>query len=701
MARRRCAIDGARESDARALHVVVQSGAVTPEQAQARYDQLVADVARHDDLYHRLDAPEISDEAYDALFRELVALETRFPAMARPDSPTRKVGAKPLLQESVLFAPVKHSAPLLSLDNVFDDVELGAWYARVEKGLGRAPTLVCEPKIDGLSIAIVYADGKYVRAATRGDGDVGEDVTANVATIASLPKTLGRIGNAEPPAWLEIRGEVFLGKTDFAHMNARLRAEGKVTYANARNAAAGSLRQKDASITRERKLSVYFHGLVRAEGFAATEYVAAMRAYADLGLPVHPRLRRVDHLDDARAYIAELREARVGLDHDIDGVVLKVDDFAAQAELGATSKAPRWAVAYKLPSERATTRLNDIMVSIGKSGAATPYAMLEPVFVGGVTISMATLHNEDEVRRKDLRVGDKVVVQRAGDVIPEVVEPVVDERKGDEKPFVMPEVCPVCGGPLPRVAGEAVRRCVNVDCPAQAWGRLVHFASRSAMDIGGLGEETCRALLSLGLAKDPGDLFHLTETDLAKLPGFKAKSVKNLVKALDAARTKPIDRLLFGLAIRHLGEVAATRLADHFGSVDKIAAASVEELAAVEGLGLVIAKSVHEAMRTPLLVRVLEKLRSGGVQVAEERAPLSGHLSGQTFVITGTLSTMTREAAIERLKLSGATVTNSVSKKTSFLVVGKDPSSKLDKAKKAGVPLLDEAAFSDKLERKA
>lgn len=673
------------------------------EDDKRRYDHLVAEVARHDRLYHQLDAPEISDEAYDALFRELKDLEAKHPGMVRADSPTKRVGAAPLVAgaaAAALFAPVKHSAPLLSLDNVFDDVELGAWYARVEKGLGRAPAIVCEPKIDGLSIAIVFDRGKYLRAATRGDGDVGEDVTPNVATIASLPKKL-TTGATPPPTHLEIRGEVFLGKTDFAHMNARLRAEGKVTYANARNAAAGSLRQKDASVTKERKLSVYFHGLVRADGFPPTTYADAMRAYAELGLPVHPLLRRVDTLEEARAYIAELKEKRAGLDHEIDGVVLKVDDLAAQDELGSTSKAPRWAIAYKLPSEKATTRLKDIIVKIGKSGAATPNAVLEPVFVGGVTISTATLHNEDEVQRKDLRIGDTVVVQRAGDVIPEVVEALVEERTGDEKPFVMPDACPVCGGALVRVEEEAVRRCTNVDCPAQAWGRLVHFASRSAMDIGGLGEETCRALLSLGLAKDPGDLFHLSADDIKKLPGFKDKSVKNLVKALDTARNKPIDRLLFGLSIRHLGEVAATRLADHFGSVDKIAAASVDELAAVDGLGLVIAKSVHEAMRTPYLVRVLERLRAGGVQVAEERAPMSGHLSGQSFVITGTLSTMTREAAVERLKRAGATVTNSVSKKTSFLVVGKDPSSKLEKAKKAGVPLLDEAAFSDKLERKA
>ncbi|MFO0612055.1 MAG: NAD-dependent DNA ligase LigA [Polyangiaceae bacterium] len=672
---------------------------MTPNEARARYDKLREEVARHDRLYHQLDAPEISDEAYDALFRELKDLEKRFPDLARVDSPTKKVGAAIPTGAAALFAPVQHSAELLSLDNVFDDVELSAWYDRLKKGLGRAPALVCEPKIDGLSIAIAYEEGRYARAATRGDGTTGEDVTANVATIASLPRRLG--GTASAPRYLEIRGEVFLAKTDFAQMNARLRAEGKVTYANARNAAAGSLRQKDPSITKERKLSIYFHGLVRADGFDPTTYSAAMKTYEALGLPVHPLLRRVETLDEARAYITELRDARVTLDHEIDGVVLKVDDFASQDELGATSKAPRWAVAYKLPSERATTRLKDIMVSIGKSGAATPYAILEPVFVGGVTIGMATLHNEDEVKRKDLRIGDKVVVQRAGDVIPEVVEPVVEERTGEEKPFVMPDACPVCGGPLPRIEDEAVRRCANVDCSAQAWGRLVHFASRSAMDIGGLGEETCRALLSLGLAKDPGDLFHLTDADLAKIPGFKDKSVKKLRKALEDAKSKPIDRLLFGLSIRHLGEVAASRLADHFGSVDKIAEASVEELAAVEGLGLVIAKSVHEAMRTPLYVSVLEKLRAGGVQVAEERAPVSGHLSGMTFVITGTLQGMTREAAIERLRKLGATVTNSVSKKTSFLVVGKDPSSKLDKAKKAGVALLDEAAFADKLSGKA
>ena len=418
---------------------------------------------------------------------------------------------------------------------MFDDASLVAWYDRVQKGLGRAPALVCEPKIDGLSIAIVYEGGAYVRAATRGDGAVGEDVTANVATLKGLPKKL-----EGAPAWLEVRGEVFLPKKEFAELNARLDEEGRDTFANPRNAAAGALRQKDPRVTAARPLALYLHGLVRVAGASFRAYSEALAFVERLGLPTHPRARRVESLDEVRAFVESIREERHALDHEIDGVVIKVDDLAAQSELGATSKAPRWAVAYKLPPEQRRTRLRDIQVSIGRTGAATPFAVLEPVYVGGVTVGMATLHNEHEIARKDLKIGDLVIVQRAGDVIPEVVGPVVEERTGDERAFVMPEACPSCGAPLERREGEAVRRCESATCPAQAWGRIVHFASRGAMDVEHLGEVTAKAMLELGLLADVGDVFHLTREAVATVPGFKDKSVTNLLAAVDAARSRPL-----------------------------------------------------------------------------------------------------------------------------------------------------------------
>jgi DNA ligase (NAD+) len=655
------------------------------DRAFERAKVLRAEIAHHDRLYHELDAPEISDVEYDKLFRELKGLEAKYPDLVTPDSPTQKVGGAP----RELFAPVRHSAPLLSLDNEFDAEGLAAWYDRVKRGLGRDTSLVCEPKIDGLSVALTFERGRFVRGATRGDGDVGEDVTANVAAIESLPKKLP----ATAPSYLEIRGEVFLFTKDFRALNEELLARGKPAYDNARNTAAGALRQKDPKITKERRLAIYLHGVVKIEGKRFNRYSEAMTYFGSLGLPVHPLHKACPTLADASAFIADIAERRHSLDHEIDGVVVKVDDIAAQNELGTTSKAPRWAVAYKLPSEQATTKLKDIMVSIGKSGAATPFAVLEPVRVGGVTVGLATLHNEDDLKRKDVRVGDTVIVQRAGDVIPEVVGPVLEKRTGEEKAFVMPETCPVCQAKLTRIEGEVVWRCGNIECPAQAWGRLVHFASRNAMDIGGLGEQTARSLLDLDLVTDPGDVFHLTRDDIAKLPGFKDKAITKLMKSIESAKDRSIDRLLFGLSIRHLGEVAAKRLADHFGSIDAIEQAGVEELANVSGLGDTIAKSVYEAMRRPMNTTVIDKLRKAGVKMTEVRVVKSGHLSGKTFVITGTLESMSREGAAEKIEALGGTVTNSVSKKTSYLVVGTEPGSKLEKAKKAGVQILDEAGF--------
>jgi DNA ligase (NAD+) len=660
------------------------------ERSLVRAEALRTELRYHDHLYHALDAPEISDADYDALLRELKSIESAYPDLVTPDSPTQKVGSKP----SELFAPIEHSSPLLSLDNAFDDASLDAWYDRVVRALGSSPALTCEPKIDGLSVAVVYERGKLKRGATRGDGRVGEDVTANVVTLASLPK---KLTSKSPPSWLEIRGEVFLYKRDFNDLNDKQRSEGKAPYANPRNLAAGALRQKDPEVTRARPLTIYLHGLVRIDGERFRSYSDAMKACSDWGLPIHPLSRTVPTLEDAKMFIKDIAEKRSSLDHEIDGVVIKVNDVAAQEELGSTAKAPRWAIAYKLPPEQAMTTLRDIQISIGRTGQATPFAVLEPVRVGGVTVSMATLHNEHEVARKGFMIGDTVIVQRAGDVIPEVVAPVVAKRDGSERPFVMPDVCPVCAAPLTSKEGEASRRCENVACAAQVWGRIVHFASRHAMDIEGMGEQTAQTLIDLNLVKDPGDIFTLNADKLARMPQFKDKSIKNLLVSIEKARSRPLDRVVIALGVRHVGVTAAKKLADHFKSLDAIASASLAELSDVEGLGPIIAKSIVETMQSESMRDLIAKLEAGGVRTDIVEARGTGHLQGKSFVITGTLEAMSREDAAKRIEALGGKVVGSVSAKTTFLVVGSEPGSKLEKAKKLGIAILDEAAFLNAL----
>jgi DNA ligase (NAD+) len=654
--------------------------------ARKRVDELRAQLSHHDYRYYVLDAPEVSDAEYDVLLRELKDLEQKHPELLTPDSPTQRVGGQP----SALFAPARHSSRLLSLDNAFDDDELSAWADRVRKGLGREPSFVCEPKIDGVSIAVTYERGVLTRGATRGDGDVGEDVTPNVRTIRAVP---ARLRTDAPPAWLEVRGEVFLRKVDFERINEELGAAGKPLFANPRNSTAGMLRQKDPKVTASRPLSIFFHGLVRIDGKALGSYSEALAYLRELGLRTHPESRVCASMDDVRAYVAEMAQRRHALEHEIDGAVIKVDRIGDQNELGATSKFPRWAIAYKFPAEEQTTKLNDIQVSVGRTGAVTPFAVLQPVRVGGVTISMATLHNADEVARKGVLIGDTVVVRRAGEVIPEVVAPIPSLRTGEERAFVMPSRCPVCDGELVRPDGEAVTRCVNLYCPAQVLGRVVHFASRGAMDIEHLGDRTAAELLDRKLIDDPGDVFFLTAEQLGQLPGYKDKSIANLLAAIAAARDRPIDRLLYGFGIRHVGSSAARALADAFGNVDRIAAASVEELSNAEGVGAVIAGAVREFFDRADSRALLEKLRRAGVRLEERREKTSGPLTGKTFVITGTLAAMSREQAKARLEALGGKVTNSLSGATSYLVVGDSPGSKLEKATKLGVATLDEAAF--------
>jgi DNA ligase (NAD+) len=655
--------------------------------AKTRAEELRAQIEHHNFRYYVMAAPEVADAQYDALVRELQRIEAEHPELITPDSPTQRVGES----VSALFTPVAHSNRLLSLDNAFDAAELEAWYARVVKGLGREPTFVCEPKIDGVSIAVTYERGRYVRGATRGDGAVGEDVTVNVQTIRAVPR---RLRTEHPPDWLEVRGEVFLRLDDFDKLNLELGQAGKALFSNPRNATAGMLRQKDPSVTASRPLSIYFHGLVRIDGKELRSYSETLRYLQEVGLRVHPEMRAYTTLDEVKKYVASMEERRHALEHEIDGAVVKVDSYADQNELGSTSKFPRWAIAYKFPAEEQTTRLNDIKVNVGRTGAVTPFAVLEPVRVGGVTVSMATLHNADEVERKGVLIGDMVVVRRAGEVIPEVVAPIPSLRTGQERKFVMPTECPVCKAPISRPEGEAVARCVNLECPAQALGRIVHFGGRGAMDITHLGERTAAELLDRDLIADVGDIYFLTADDIAKLPLFKDKSITNLIEAINASRDRPIDRLLYGFGIRHVGASAARLLADHFGSIDAIIKASTEELAAVDGVGEVIARAVREFFDRPGTSDIVEKLRRAGVRFEERRSKASGPLVGKTFVITGTLDKYSRDEAKDRIEALGGKVTSGLSKKTDYLVVGESPGSKFEKAGKLGVKTLDEAAFT-------
>lgn len=661
-----------------------------------RAEKLRELIAYHSWRYYVLDDPEISDDAYDALVRELERIEREHPELVTPDSPTQRVGAPPSEQ----FAPVRHSQRMYSLDNAMDEGELLAWLERTARDLGRPVRYVCELKIDGSSIALTYESGVLVRAATRGDGTTGEDVTANVRTIKTVPLRLIGPGAG---ATVEVRGEVYMPKASFERLNEAQEAAGLPVFANPRNAAAGSVRQKDPAVTASRDLDTFLYQVVEPERFGLATQHEALEWLRASGFKVNPDVRVCASADEVLAFCREALERRHDLPYEIDGVVVKVDSFAEQAELGFTAKAPRWAIAYKFPPEERTTKLLDIRVSVGRTGALTPYAVFEPVRVAGSTIARATLHNADEIARKGVLIGDTIIVRKAGDVIPEVVGPVVALRDGSERPFVMPDACPSCGSPVWRPEGEAVARCVNAACPAQRLERLIHWASRGAMDIEGMGEEIIARLVDEGLVADVSDFYRLSEERLAALPLGRVKKdgspvvlgpvvAAKLVGSIEASKRRPLARLLFGLGIRHVGATVAEALADAFGSVDAIAAASAEDLAAVEGVGPVIAASVRAFFDNADNRALIERLKAAGVATSEERPAEMGEqpLSGLTFVLTGALSSMTREQAAEALKAMGAKVTDSVSKKTSFVVVGESPGSKRDKALALGVPIIGE-----------
>jgi len=672
-----------------------------------RWQELAEEVRGHQFRYYIKDAPIVSDADFDALFNELVALEQRYPDLKVPDSPTQLVGGAGFATE---FIAAEHLERMLSLDDVFDTDELSAWSVRVENELGPDPHYLCELKVDGVAIALVYRDGRLERAATRGDGRVGEDVTLNARTIGDIPETLTATENYPVPAVLEVRGEVFFMLADFENLNASLVEEGKPPFANPRNSAAGSLRQKNPAITARRPLRMVCHGVGYAEytgGVAPAtlhDSFAALRAW---GLPVSDHTSRVRGLAAVTERITYWGERRHAIEHEIDGVVVKVDDLAQQRRLGATSRAPRWAVAYKYPPEEAQTTLVDIRVNVGRTGRVTPFAFMTPVRVAGSTVSLATLHNAAEVRRKGVLIGDTVMIRKAGDVIPEVLGPVVDLRDGTEREFVMPTHCPECGTELaPAKEGDVDIRCPNSrSCPAQLRERVFHLAGRGALDIEGLGYEAATALLEAHVVTDEGDLFALGPDDLLRAEFFRTKSgelsanATRLLTNLAEAKDRPLWRILVALSIRHVGPTAARALATAFGDLEAIMAAREEQLADVEGVGPTIASALREWFDVDWHRAIVDKWRAAGVRLADERdSDIEPTLAGLSIVVTGSLAGFSRDEAKEAIISRGGKASGSVSKKTSFVVVGDAPGSKYDKAVELGVPVLDEDGFRNLLQ---
>lgn len=676
----------------------------------ARIEALRREIEHNSYLYYAKDAPAISDAAFDSLMHELRALEAAHPELIDPSSPTQRVGGYVGEQ----FAPIQHERRMYSLDDAMGAEELDEWLARVKEFFGTIPELVCELKIDGSSVAFTYEDGRLIRAATRGDGTTGEDITVNVRTVKDVPLRLrdGALsGIRDADASIELRGECYMPKTSFEALNAAAEANGKQPFANPRNAAAGSLRQKDPQITAHRDLSTFVYAVGDERKLMAETQWDLLKWLGEAGFHVNPDIALVTSAEEVHEFCRKSLERRDALPYDIDGVVVKVNSFAQQEAMGYTARAPRWAIAFKFPPEEKTTLLRDIAVQVGRTGKLTPVAEMDPVLVAGSTVARATLHNEDEVLRKDVRVGDTVIVRKAGDVIPEVLGPVLSLRPDDARPWSMPKECPSCGSPVVREDGEADYRCISIDCPAQALERLLHWASRGAMDIDGMGEEIVRRLVESGRVSDVADYYTLDEVELAQLQTGRTNKegepiclgqtiAKKLVAAIDESRTRPFARPLFGLGMRHVGKTMAETLARAFPNMDALMAATEEQLAAVDGVGPKIAHSTYLFLRTPDNVQVIERLAKHGVRLADNvdaqvADALPQTLEGLTFVLTGSLtqSGMKRDEAGAALKARGAKVSGSVSKKTSFVVAGEAAGSKYDKAVALGVPVLDEAAL--------
>jgi len=670
---------------------------------QQRVEELRQQINYHNYRYHVADDPEITDGEYDALMRELRALEEEHPELQSPDSPTQRVGGAP----SEKFAVVEHAIPMLSLSNAFSEAELRAWYARATRLLGREiHGFVLEPKIDGLAVALIYRNGKLAIGATRGDGLRGDDITPNIRTIRSVPLTLAD----DPPELIEVRGEVYLTRAAFEKINEERAAAGQPLFMNPRNCAAGSLRQLDPRITATRPLDMFIYALGQVSENEPRHHWEAIQRFRELGLKTNPNNTRVETIDEVVEQVATWEKRRETLGYEIDGVVIKIDDLDVQRELGSVGREPRWATAFKFPPTQATTVLNDIGVNIGRTGTLNPYAILEPVQIAGVTVKLATLHNEDDIRRKDVRIGDTVIVHRAGEVIPQVIGPVLAKRPPDAQPYSLPKTCPECGSPVTRPEGEAMAYCTGglVKCPAQRWRWLELYVSRGAMDVDRVGEKLLWSLMHATrpaedgeeprpLVYDPADLYKLTKEQLIALDRMADKSAQNVLDSIEASKQRPLYRLIWGLNIRHVGEKAAQLLAAHFGSMDAIMNASEEEVSAIEGIGPTIAKSIVGYFQNEQYRDVIKRLAEAGVRVVEEPGAgnevVDGTLSGKSFVVTGRLQRSTRNQIEARIKSLGGTVLDSVTKKTSYLVVGEDAGSKLAKAEKLKIRILDEDTF--------
>ena len=658
--------------------------------AAARHAELVRQILHHDYRYYVLDDPEISDAEYDALFRELLDLEKLFPHLAGPDSPSQRIGGAP--REGM--ATVQREVPMLSLENAFAEPEIVEFDQRVRRFLQlQGPiTYVVEPKLDGLAVELVYQDGVLTLGATRGDGVTGEDVTANIRTIPSIPLRL-----SEPLAGeARIRGEVILPLADFHRLNQQRLAAGEPLFANPRNAAAGSLRQLDPKITRQRPLDFYAHGVADPALLGVASHYDLLQRLHRLGCKIPPFTLRCSGVDEVLAAYQRLLAQRERLPIEIDGMVVKVDDLGLQDRLGAKARSPRWAIAYKFPATQATTRLIDVHFSVGRTGAVTPVAILEPVLLAGVTVRRATLHNEDEIRRKDLRLGDTVLVQRAGDVIPEVVKPVPERRTGNERPIVFPDRCPECRHPLHRPAGEKVHRCPNAACPAQRLQSIIHFCGKAGFDIEGLGKKAVEQLVAAGLISDIPDIFRLDFQRLAQLPGWGEKSAANLQRAIERAKTATLGRLLAALGIRFVGEVTAQLLEQHFATIDELMAATEEQLQAIEGIGPQTAASVTAFFADPLNRQLIDDLLASGLRIAPSGARVNAGerpLAGKVFVFTGRLERFGRDEAKELVKRLGGAVASTVGKRVTHVVAGAKAGSKLAKARQLGIEVLDEEAF--------
>ncbi|MDJ0392001.1 NAD-dependent DNA ligase LigA [Rhodococcus sp. G-MC3] len=688
-------------TDAGAQPGAEETAAGTPATSEdrERWQKLAEEVRGHQFRYYVRDSPLVSDGEFDTRLRELNDLEDAHPELRTADSPTQLVGGGFATE----FTAVDHLDRMLSLDNVFDHDELRAWARRVEGETGPNLHYLCEVKIDGVALNLVYENGKLVRGATRGDGRTGEDVTLNARTIEDIPEALTESPDYPTPTLLEVRGEVFFRLEDFQALNASLVEEGKPPFANPRNSAAGSLRQKNPAVTSRRRLGMICHGFGRMQGFSPDSQMHAYEALKAWGLPVSSHTSRVEGIETVIEKVAYWDDHRHDVEHEIDGLVVKVDEMSLHRRLGTTSRAPRWAIAYKYPPEEVTTKLLDIRVSVGRTGRVTPFAYMEPVLVAGSTVSLATLHNGSEVKRKGVLIGDTVTIRKAGEVIPEVLGPVVDARTGDETEFVMPENCPECGTPLaPAKEGDADLRCPNSEfCPAQRRERVFFVAERGRFDIEGLGYEAASDLLEAEAILDEGDIFSLTEEDLLKTSIFRTKAGalsangRRLLANLDKAKDRPLWRVLVSLSIRHVGPSAARALAGEFGSLERIESATEEELAAVDGVGATIAKAVSEWFRVPWHRTIVEKWRAAGVRMEDERdESIVRNLDGMSIVVTGSLETYSRDQAKEAILARGGKAAGSVSKKTAFVVVGESPGTKHDKAVELGVPVLDEAGFT-------